>query len=495
MHIDIPEDAQQLHIDIAVGVAEETNEALIPRLQGEPEAGTSSALFPTAEAKLHFKEIIRDVFDKGMGDNLTLKEVAHELEARGYALPHMDLDGEGEDALLVKAVSNELLQVWMLKQARRSSADPPLNFPPLSTSAKQEDDAPAEVVSTVAAQKRNLSSYLLFANAKRKTLKPGLSVREQGKLLGEMWRNLDKNAKNKYKAKAKAIRDGNFDDSSSSEEDEVVLNDDKEDSSSSEEDKEKNTSSSDQEEKDDDDDNDDDCSDFEVKKTASSGEKRGLPKGSSKTEDAQSKKQKTDEKDKNDGDADDDCSDFEDKTAASIGKKRGKPKCSSNKKGEKRSSDPEAAQSSSNPEAEKSFDEKDLEHDNDLPPAWHALPKEIKAREMEVVWARYSSKEAPWPALVYNPSGVADPLRAMALNCCSEKHLIYFYGSNEWSFVDFKFVKQFGDPSSDVEMAPTAAQMKLLKGRKKELYEIAVRVAKKEVKMKNKWQRASWLCK
>ena len=50
--------------------------------------------------------------------------------------------------------------------------------------------------------KKMPSAYIVFANEKRATLKKGLSIGEQGRELGKMWRGLSESEKAKYAAKA-----------------------------------------------------------------------------------------------------------------------------------------------------------------------------------------------------------------------------------------------------------------------------------------------------
>ena len=495
MNIDIPDETQCLQTDtVTRGAVGETDEVLTPRVQGVPESAKHSILFPTVEARVHFKEIIRGAFERGFGVDMTLRGVAQELEIRGYALPPTNLGEEGEDSALLTAISEEVLQVWLAKQADRSSTDSPLDYCHSSKFAKLDRSVSKVAPPVSAPPKRKASPYMLFCNAKRKNLPASLTFPEKSRLLGEMWRDLDEKTKDKYKAKAKPIQGSDDADHpiSSNEEDEVTHNNIEQNGiiqdiqevdkahgkeASSEDGKKKMDSVGNTKEK-------------VEEKGAKENKKVALSNDPMEQEKSESDDIENKDNEEYCGYGHGKHDGIEEEESSKVGKKRGRPP----KKTTDKSAEASKILKGPTPEAKPAFDEDDDEDDEDLPPEWHALPREIKAKEMEVVWARYHSKHAAWPALVYNPSGVAEPLRSRALNCCTKKYLIYFYGSNEWSFISFKLVKPFGNPTTDAEMAATAAQLKALGARKKEMYEKGVRLAKKEAKLKDKWQRAEWLC-
>ena len=488
INIGIPGETQFQQTNIVTGgEVEDIDEALTPRVQGKPESGEHSVLFPNIEAKIHFKEIIRGAFERGFGVDTTLSGVAQELEIRGYALPPTDLGEEGEDSALLSAISEEVLQVWIAKQADRSSADSPLEYCHSSKFGKIDGCAPKAGGPPISAPpKRKASPYMLFCNAKRKNLPTGLTVPERGRLLGEMWRNLDERTKDKFKAKAKSIKGGgNADHPTISSDEEGEVSHDSVKQKENIQDNEKLNEINDESKS-----FDEDQEDMEEDKKIETKEKT-IKKYNLNEKENNRVLENVQKSSKSHGRIDDgNCGDLDGEVGSEVGKKRGRPPKETNDKHIEATKSFEGP----TPRAKHDFDENDLEDDEDLPPEWHALPQDIKAKEMEVVWARYNAKHAAWPALVYNPSGVAEPLRSNALKCCTKKHLVYFYGSNEWSFISFNSVKPFGNSAIDGEMAPTAAQFKLFGLRKKKMYEKGVRMAKKDAKLKDKWQRAEWLC-
>ena len=85
-------------------------------------------------------------------------------------------------------------------------------------------------------------------------------------------------------------------------------------------------------------------------------------------------------------------------------------------------------------------------------PAMHA----VRGRCFGVVWARVRGYPW-WPALVASPQLVREARRedllARALTCAATRHLVFWYGSQDWGFVEHGSCHPFAPPPAALESA------------------------------------------
>jgi hypothetical protein len=162
----------------------------------------------------------------------------------------------------------------------------------------------------------------------------------------------------------------------------------------------------------------------------------------------------------------------------------------------------EAEEFEENSEEEEGEDDADSEEDEDeftdegdyTTPQWNALPAEVKARVMEVVWAK-APQEPWWPSLIYHPMNVSGKLKKDALKFCKAKYLVYFYagGSTPWQYVPFAACEPFDPANLPADRLAPTQRGKPLGPKAKAHFDEAVELASSESRLDNKWDRAGWL--
>lgn len=108
------------------------------------------------------------------------------------------------------------------------------------------------------------------------------------------------------------------------------------------------------------------------------------------------------------------------------------------------------------------------------PDVFSGLPDEWKSLYGKVVWCK-SKKQYPWwPAYVYDPVRVFDEPRRLAERFAGKKHLVYFYGSNNFDVAAANQIELYTGP------APEKAQQREIGKRDAKAFEHAMELAEEE---------------
>eukprot|EP00614_Pseudopedinella_elastica_P002128 CAMPEP_0172612116 /NCGR_PEP_ID=MMETSP1068-20121228/31725_1 /TAXON_ID=35684 /ORGANISM="Pseudopedinella elastica, Strain CCMP716" /LENGTH=524 /DNA_ID=CAMNT_0013416261 /DNA_START=78 /DNA_END=1648 /DNA_ORIENTATION=+ len=140
-------------------------------------------------------------------------------------------------------------------------------------------------------------------------------------------------------------------------------------------------------------------------------------------------------------------------------------------------------------------DEEDSLNDSRTP-QWNALPLAVKARVMDVVWAK--SPGSPWwPGVIYHPANVGSGRTKIVkdyLKVCGAKYLVLFYGSeaNPWNYLPYAMCQPF-DPADLGDKAKPKLKGKALSGAMQRKFDEAVSEATKDAGLADRWERAAWI--